>query len=346
MIKKFISLFMCIAVVFSLCSCSFKPSYIDYDGDLVAHFIDVGQGDCILLESEGDYVLIDAGEAEYSATVCQYLENNNVSSLDYVIATHPHSDHCGGLTEVIETFSVDNFITVETDQQTKTWLNVLYAVSNNNVNYIDAEVKDTYTFGNSSFEIMGPYGHNYEDYNDYSVVVKAKCGNTSFLLTGDAEKRVELEMINNGADLSADVLKVGHHGSSTSSCDEFLDAVDPSYAVIMCGLYNDYGHPHAETVDSLNARDITTYRTDMLGTVVAVSDGNSIEFYYDNEDYNVATAKADVSTASYIGNKNSKKFHLSTCSGARDIKEENKVTFDSREEAVNNNYTPCKTCNP
>ncbi len=346
MLKKLLSIFICIAVVFSLCSCSFETSYISYDGDLVAHFIDVGQGDCILLESQGDFVLIDAGETEYSATVCQYLENNDVTSLDYVIATHPHSDHCGGLTEVIENFSVDNFITVETDQQTKTWLNVLYAVDNNNVNYIDAKVHSKYDFGNSSFEIMGPYGDYYKDYNDYSIVVKAECGNTSFLLTGDAEKKVELEMIDNGADLSADVLKVGHHGSSTSSCDEFLDAVDPNYAVIMCGLYNDYGHPHTETIDSLNTRGITTYRTDMLGTIVAVSDGNNIEFYYDNEDYTVATSKTENSTISYIGNKNSKKFHLSTCSGAQDIKEQNKVMFESRDEAVENGYTPCKTCNP
>ncbi|MBQ2972617.1 MAG: MBL fold metallo-hydrolase [Ruminococcus sp.] len=345
MIKKILSLFICIAVVLSLCSCSFLSARTSYEGDLIAHFIDVGQGDCILLESQDDFVLIDAGEAEYSATVCQYLKNNDVSSIDYVIATHPHSDHCGGLTEVIETFSVDNFITVETDQQTKTWLNVLYAVDNNNVNYIDAKVHSTYTFGNSSFEIMGPYGKSYEGYNDYSVVVKAECGNTSFLLTGDAEKKVEHEMIENGADLSADVLKVGHHGSSTSSCNEFLDAVDPSYAVIMCGMYNDYGHPHVETINSLNARNIATYRTDILGTVVAVSDGSNIEFFYDNEEISVTTSKNDTSL-SYIGNKNSRKFHLSSCSGAKDIKKKNRVIFDKREEAINNGYTPCKTCNP
>ncbi len=346
MIRKILSLFICITVVFSLCSCSFEFSEQSYDGDLIAHFIDVGQGDCILLESQGDFVLIDAGEAEYAPTVCQYLENNNVDSIDYVIATHPHSDHCGGLTEIIETFSVDNFITTETDQQTKTWLNVLYAVDNCGVNYIDAKVNSTYSFGNSSFEIMGPYGDNYEDYNNYSVIVKAKCGNTSFLFTGDAEKKVELEMIDNRADLSADVLKVGHHGSSTSSCDEFLDAVDPSYAVIMCGLYNEYGHPHSETIDSLNRRNITTYRTDELGSIVAVSDGNKIEFYYDNEDYTAPKTPATPSAVSYIGNKNSKKFHLSTCSGAKDIKEQNKVIFESHDDAVENGYTPCKTCNP
>lgn len=346
--KRFLSLFLCFILAISLCSCSpFQEETIAQgEGGLLVHYIDVGQGDCILLESENDFVLIDAGEIEYGPTVCQYLSNNGVESIDYVIATHPHSDHCGGLSEVIESFPCDNFITVETDQQTKTWLNVLNAVSNNNVNYIDAKVSDTYSFGDAIFEILGPYGDYYDNYNDYSVVLKATYQNTSFLFTGDAERNAELEMINNNANLKADVLKVSHHGSSSSSCDEFLDAVNPTYAVIMCALYNEYGHPHKETINSLNRRGILTYRTDSLGSIVAVSDGNSIEFYYENEDSVVAPTSFDTSKLSYIGNKNSKKFHLSTCSGASEMSEKNKVSFKNREHALNEGYSPCKTCNP
>lgn len=344
--KKILSLFMCIALLVSLCSCSYfesETSYIDYDGELIVHFIDVGQGDCTLLESNDEFMLIDAGEAEYSATVCQYLENNNVKTLSYIVATHPHSDHCGGLTEVIENFNCENFITVETDQQTKTWLNVLNAVSENDLNYIDAKVGATYSLGNSTFEILGPHSSDYEEYNNYSVVIKATFGNSSFLLTGDAERLAEREMLSYGSDLSADVLKVPHHGSSTSSCKEFLSAVSPDYGIISCGYQNEYGHPHTETVKNLNNLGVTTYRTDRLGTIVAVTDGNNIEFYYDNADEEAETAPSKVS---YIGNKNSKKFHLSTCSGASEMSENNKVTFSLREDAVNEGYTPCKNCNP
>ena len=343
--KKFLSFLMCVILILSLCSCSsFAPASTsaDYDGELIAHFIDVGQGDCALLESNGEFMLIDAGEAEYSATVCQYLQNNDVSSLKYVVATHPHSDHCGGLTEVINTFTCDNFITVETDQQTKTWLNVLTAVSDNNVNYIDAEAGATYTLGNSSFQILGPHSSDYEDYNNYSVVIKATCQNTSFLFTGDAEKLAENEMLSYPLDLSSDVIKVPHHGSSTSSSSEFLNAVSPKYAVISCGYQNEYGHPHTETLQTLNKLGVTVYRTDQQGTVVAVSDGENIEFYCDNSDIDPETTQE----LSYIGNKNSKKFHLSTCSGAKDMKEENKVNFSSREEAIESGYTPCQSCDP
>lgn len=343
--KKILSLFMCIALIISLCSCSYSDifnPYTDYDGELIVHFIDVGQGDCTLLESDNEFMLIDAGEAEYSATVCQYLENNRVKKLDYVVATHPHSDHCGGLTEVLNTFSCDNFITVETDQQTRSWLNVLDAVSKNDVNYIDAKVGATYSLGKSEFEILGPYSDNYDNYNDYSVVIKATFGSTSFLFTGDAERLAEHEMLDHGADVSADVLRVPHHGSSSSSSKEFLSAVSPTYGVISCGYQNDYGHPHKETLRSLSNIGVTTYRTDTLGTIVAATDGNNIEFFYENTDVKVETPDP----VHYIGNKNSMKFHISSCSGASDIKKENKVTFNSREDALQKGYTPCKTCDP
>lgn len=355
MTRRISAFFLCIALLFSLCSCYFATTDVvneNLDGKLLVHYIDVGQGDSILLESEGSFVLIDAGEVEYGTTVCRYLRSRSVDTLDYVIATHPHSDHCGGLTEVINTFSCNNFITTETDQQTKTWLNVLYAVRDCGANYIDAQVGNTYSFGEASFEIMGPYGTNYDDYNDYSVVVKATCGDTSFLLTGDAEATVEREMIQNGADLKSDVLKVGHHGSYTSSCSEFLDAVNPQYAVITCGKNNEYGHPHKETMSSLSERNIPVFRTDELGNIIASSDTKTIKFYYpEAEIYGESvtaenSSQPDSATATYIGNKNSKKYHLSTCDGANSMSDKNKVYFDNEQEALDNGYTPCQNCNP
>lgn len=339
-------------LILCLCSCSNQTQIskldVELNGALNVHFIDVGQGDCTLLESDSKFVLIDAGETEYADTVCNYLKEYNVKTIDYVIATHPHSDHCGGLTQVINTFDCKNFITTETDQQTSTWMSVLKAVDKNDVNYIDAKVSSTYTFGQAEFEILGPYGSDYEDnYNNYSVVLKASCGDTSFLFTGDAEKLVENEMIENGADLKADVLKVGHHGSTTSSCAAFLNAVNPDCAVISCGKNNDYGHPHKETMSALKARNITVFRTDELSTIIASSNKQQISFYYKTTDKVTQQVINDnTQSLSYIGNKNSKKFHLSSCDGAQNTSDKNKVSFSSREDAVNSGYTPCKNCNP
>lgn len=350
--KKLISsLLICIILVISLCSCDYIPveNFGDFeapsDTALTVHYIDVGQGDSILLESNDSYVLIDAGESEKSAIVCNYIKALGTDTLDYVIATHPHSDHVGGLSDVIYNFECKNFITKESDQQTKTWMNVLNAVDKTNTHYIDAEVSSTYTFGEASFEILGPQSDSYDSYNNYSVIVKATCGDTSFLFTGDAEVLSEKEMLKNKTDLSADVLKVGHHGSTTSSSNDFLDAVNPTYAVISCGKNNEYGHPHKEILKALSKRDIVTYRTDELSTIVAFSDKKNITFSYVNSDIKVGTPK-DNSQVVLIGNKNSHKVHRSYCDSVEDMNKKNKVIFHSMDEAKKEGYSPCKSCNP
>lgn len=354
--NRIFAILLCIALMISLCSCTYSYSYNNEftpnaappeNTALSVHFIDVGQGDSILLQSDDDFVLIDAGEVEYGPVVCEYLKSVGVDTIDYVIATHPHSDHIGGLSDVINQFDCENFITKESDQQTKTWMNVLTAVEKNDVNYIEANVSDTYSFSQASFEILAPNSDHYDGYNDYSVVVKVTCGDTSFLFTGDAEKLSEKEMINSGADLSADVLKVAHHGSTTSSSDAFLDAVNPQFAVISCGENNDYGHPHKEVISEFSKRGVTVYRTDELSTIIAYSDKKVITFTYTNSDKTVVTPTVyDAEKYGYIGNKNSKKYHRVDCSGAKDISEKNKMIFSTKEEAVNNGYVGCKTCNP
>lgn len=372
--KRILALLTCAILVFSLFACESAPSVTHNpiemlenapDHSLAVHYIDVGQGDSILLESDDDYVLIDAGEKEYGPTICAYLEKLGVTQLDYVIATHPHSDHCGGLADVITTFECENFITTETDQQTKTWVDVLLAVDETNCNYIDAVKGNTYSFGESYFEILGPVGSDYDNYNDYSVIIKAQCGNNSFLFTGDMETKTEKELLAEGSDLKADVLKVGHHGSTTSSSETFLDAVSPTYAVITCGKGNEYGHPHIETLDKLSERGITVYRTDELSTIVAFSDKNNITFTYtntqkvveqatqpqniettanDNEGSNSQDSDSYESHDSYVGNKNSKKLHYPSCAGVENMNDKNKVYFDSADDALNNGYTWCQSC--
>lgn len=370
--KKLLSLILTLCVAAGLTACAFSPDRFfgsiqtpkDYafdgeDAKLIVHFIDVGQGDSILLESEGAFVLIDAGGKEAGETVTDFIASRGADSLSYVVATHPHADHIGGMAQVLNTVEAENFITVETDQTTKTWLSVLEAVEKNDVNYIDAAPGDTYSFGEASFTVMAPLGSGYSGYNNYSVVTKVMCGDISFLLTGDAEKESEQEMLRYWDDeqLSADVLKCGHHGSSTSTSDAFLSAVSPAFAVISCGENNDYGHPHTETVQKLLRQNITYYRTDEMGTVSVYTDGEGLRFYAEkgavsDETYihqeSAASSSSALSSAasSYIGNKNSKVFHLPSCGGVKTMSEKNKVMFSSRDEALSAGYTPCSSCNP
>lgn len=353
--KKLLSFLLSLVILLSTAGCDIltpkEQEIADDNALLKVHFIDVGQGDGILLESKGEFVLIDAGEKEYGDTVLKYIKKRNAKSLKYVIATHPHSDHIGGLAKVINGIDTENFITVETDQSTRTWLNVLKAVDKNDVNYIDAEVGSTYSFGEASFTILAPLSDNYNGYNNYSVVTMVECGDIRFLMTGDAEKESEKEMLEAKEDLRADVLKLGHHGSSTSSTAAFLKAVNPAYAIISCGKNNDYGHPHKETIKKLKLMGCTYLRTDTMGTIVAATDGEHLSFSTDKGKTEIATYSASESRATddsalYIGNKNSHVFHYATCSGVKSMSEKNKVEFNTREEAVEKGYTPCSSCNP
>ena len=353
--KKMLCLLMILLLLMTAAACEpvspKEKELADDAAKLKVHFIDVGQGDSILLESGGEFVLIDAGEKEYGGTVLKYINSCGAKRLKYVIATHPHSDHIGGLAKVINGIDTENFITVETDQRTSTWMKVLDTVDKNDVHYIDAKAGDKYTFGDTTFTILAPLSDRYDGYNNYSVVTMVQCGKIRFLLTGDAEKESENEMLNAGEDLRADVLKCGHHGSSTSSSAAFLKAVRPSYAIISCGKNNDYGHPHKETLKKLKLLDCTYLRTDTMGTIVASTDGRYLSFSAANGSTPIATYAAGMTSAAadtpfYIGNKSSHVFHYAYCTGAQTMSEKNKVSFDTREEAVKAGYTPCSTCNP
>lgn len=240
------------------------------------HFIDVGQGDAILIEKDNSAMLIDAGENNQGDIVVDYLKSQNIEKLDYVIGTHPHSDHIGGLDTVLNSFPVDKVILPSATNTTKTYEDFLDAIETNDLTVTKAVVGDTFYLGSASFTIVAPNTSSYEELNNYSVGIKLTYGSNTFLFTGDAEELSEKEMISNGIDLSADVLKLGHHGSQNASCDEFLEAVNPTYAVISVGKDNDYGHPHKETLQSLLDHDIKVFRTDEQGTIVFTSDGKNI----------------------------------------------------------------------
>jgi beta-lactamase superfamily II metal-dependent hydrolase len=240
------------------------------------HFIDVGQGDAILIEANDATMLIDAGENNKGKVVADYLESQHITKLDYVIGTHPHSDHIGGMDTVLNEFEIDKIIMPSATHTTDTFEDLLDAIKENDLKITRAAVGDQYNLGSATFTIIAPNSPQYEDLNNYSVVIKLTFGNTSFLFTGDAGKMSEEEMLSSGIDLSADVLKLAHHGSAYSSSGAFLDAVNPTYAMINVGKDNDYGHPHAETLQAMLDRNIKVYRTDEQGTVVFTSDGKNI----------------------------------------------------------------------
>lgn len=354
--KKLIAsiLIICMAL-FSLCGCMLlrddraliNTADLGEDIFLIVHFIDVGQGDSILIESKGDFALIDTGEYKEKDSLISYLDNAGVDKFDYVFSTHPHSDHCGGLSAVIRNFPCDALVYPDVDTESNTWEYVLDAADERGTEFIIPKPYDVFTVGSATITIFSPSPDSvYSSLNDYSIVCKVEYGNTSLLLTGDAEAVVERELLYSGFDLEADVYKCGHHGSSTSNTEEFLDAVNPSAAVVSCGKNNDYGHPHKEVRKALSDRNIPVWRTDTDGTIVMYSDGENISIGPSKGECVTITENTETTSAAYIGNKNSKVFHRESCSSVQSTKDKNKVYFESRENAVDKGFSPCKDCNP
>ena len=247
---------------------------------LTVNYIDVGQGDSMFIQtSSGKTMLIDAGTHEMGSKVVNYIKSRGINKIDILIGTHPHNDHIGGIVEVLKTFKIGKFYMPKVTTTTRTFEEVLKAIKSKGLSISVAKAGVVIDLGDGVIaKMLAPNSSHYEDLNNYSAVVKITYGNTSFLFTGDASEQSEKEMLSKGDNLKADVLKIGHHGSSSASTWAFLKAVHPKYAVISCGKYNDYGHPHKETMKKLKSLGIIVYRTDECGTVIAVSDGKTINF--------------------------------------------------------------------
>ncbi|GAA0177395.1 hypothetical protein SH2C18_06400 [Clostridium sediminicola] len=293
-IKTLIFLSSIIFMFLNMAGCSTKENtqVISHDtsvttdevsGIMKVHFIDVAQGDAILIQSDGKNMLIDAGKNDKADLVKDYLKDQGVEKLDFFIGTHPHEDHIGGADIVLNNFEVNKVIMPKVTATTKTYKDVINSINNNNLKITVPKVGTTYELGKATFQIVAPNSTSYRDTNNYSVSIKLTLDNNSFLFTGDAEDVSEEEMVSNGMDLKVDVLKIGHHGSHSSTTNEFLNKVNPKYAVISVGKLNDYGHPHIETMEKLKDKNITVYRTDESGTIIVTSDGNTISFNIDKE---------------------------------------------------------------
>ena len=247
---------------------------------LTVSFIDVGQADSILIQTPGGKnVLIDAGNNGDATTIVSYLKAQNISRLDYVIATHSHEDHIGSMDTVINTFDIGQVVMPKESSNTQTFHDVLTAIANKGLKPIEAKAGVKLDLGSELYaELLAPNSTGYHDINDYSAVLRLVYGKNSFLFTGDAETQSESEMLHLGSQLKVDVLKVGHHGSRTSSTATFLKLVAPKYAVISVGKGNSYGHPTGEALGRLTGVGATIYRTDESGTIVCESDGETITF--------------------------------------------------------------------
>lgn len=346
-------------------------------GTLQVHFIDVGQGDSILVSQGEHHMLIDAGENDCGTKVQAYLTSQKVEHLDYIVGTHPDSDHIGGLDVVIYKFDCDRILLSSYQKDTRTYEDVLMAIREKNKQPEYPQAGEEFSLGEASVQVLAPKaGADYkEESNDYSIALKITYGENAFLFTGDCEEEAENDMLSSGLDLTADVMKAGHHGSNSSNTEGFLQAVSPKSVVISCGEANEYGHPRAEVLNNLRSMGVSVYRTDEQGTIVANSDGKEITWNTspsdtwqagepkgsgaDHEEVTDTTDTAEVqveeeavgaaiqNTQDYILNTNTKKFHYPYCSSVNQMSEKNKQLINDTSENIQAmGYEPCKKCNP
>ena len=353
--KKWIALLLTLALL--LCGCSVEIVLVPDEtvppvtaaagkdsvpeGLLPVHYIDVGQADCIMLECDGEFMLIDGGNRDDGQLVVSYLQSCGVEELKTMVCTHAHVAHVGGLPAVLAVFPVGAVYS-----PTKTYSSNIFDTF---VRYVDQQrleitipsPGDTMTLGQADITVLGPV-KSYADPNTTSIVLLVEFGNTRFLFTGDAEREAENDMLDywdGRLNWNVDVLKSGHHGSSTSSGYRFIYETDPEYAVVSVGEGNDYGHPHKETLELYEDAGLPMLRTDALGTVLAVSDGREVTLTWEKQQSVPMNLEPAEGFGKYIANKNSMTLHTPFCGSLP--KEANRIYYDSFEDAMADG---CKTC--
>lgn len=312
------------------------------------HFLDVGQADCTLIQTEEMAMLIDAGNWEDQERILGYLDGQGIERLDYVIGTHPHEDHIGSMGAVIRRYEIGTLILPDKIHTTAAYEDMLQAAADKGLSVTLPEVGERYGLGDGAwFSIVAPVKDYGDNLNNWSVGVRVTYGEDHFLFCGDAEAEAEADMQRTGEALKAQVWKVSHHGSSTSNTPEFLDAVEPAYGVISCGKDNSYGHPDQSVLKELAKRGVETYRTDEQGTIVAMASGSGVTFScvpdksVEADSVLEEEAEAKGSETMVHRTKSGKKYHREGCGYLRDSDLEL-----SLEEAKELGLTPCSKCNP
>ncbi|MBQ6090634.1 MAG: MBL fold metallo-hydrolase [Lachnospiraceae bacterium] len=331
-------------------------------------YINVGQGDSAIVQCDGHYMMIDGGPASASSTVYTILKKAKIDSIDCMIATHPDADHIGGLSGALNYAKVEKCYSSVSSHNTKTFESLLKYLQKQNTPLIVPDGNISFYLGSALVEVIVP-AEKCSDTNNNSIVTKITYGNNSFLFMGDAETEEENKLLDARNDLACDVLKAGHHGSSSSTGDRFLGESNPQYVILSVGTDNSYGHPTFETLARLKPLDVTLYRTDLQGDITCESNGEKITFstsktttkeaLWEQGSSAKAFANRDGSTAltpektsipeetTYVLNKSSKRFHHPTCKSVGEIAEKNKeYSAKSSEELIANGYKPCGRCKP
>lgn len=320
------------------------------------HFIDVGQADAALIECDGQTMLIDGGNAPDSNLMYTYLKKHGITHLNYVIGTHAHEDHIGGIAGALNYATVDTTFCPVTSYTSKAFSNFVKAVEKQGSTVTVPRLGYEFNLGSASCRIVGV--NSTDETNNSSIVLRIVYGSTSFLFTGDAEAEAEAIILEHGYDLRSNVLKVGHHGSRSSTGYRWLREVAPDYAVISVGKDNTYGHPTEDVLSRLRDADVTTFRTDLQGDILCTSDGTTLQFTVNrNADADAFGGIGSNSTQKpnspsqeethYILNTNSRKFHEPDCGSAKRISSKNrKDYYGSRNELIEDGYDPCGNCDP
>lgn len=368
--RIFVTLLSLLLVLTPALSASAAETAATQAPTLAVYYLNVGQGDAAVIQCGGQTMMIDGGTADYSRYIYSWLQQHGITNIDYMIATHSDADHVGGLAAALNYATVGTAYCSTTVGDTRAF--------NSFVKYLAAQGKTitvptagtAFTLGTAVVQILGPISIH-DGGNDSSIVTKVTFGNTSFLFTGDAEATEESELVASGFDLTSTVLKVGHHGSDTSTSYTFLRAVNPQYAVISVGAGNAYGHPTENTLSKLRDAGVATYRTDMQGAITAISNGMAVAFVPEmnatadtlagagagqNSTSSVTSASvigaatsnaiANVGTT-YVLNTNSHKFHYASCKYAQQISAKNRQDVSwSRDQITAQGYKACKVCKP
>ncbi len=345
------------------------------------HLLDVGQGQGILVEADGQYMLIDGGGRESSSYVISYLRQQGIENLDFIAVSHYDEDHMSGVIGALNVFPVKMLLVPSYRGEGDLYQSFATAALSNGTVIYHPQAGEKFQLGGALVEVVGPVRTDYEAENDRSLALKVTYGNLSCLICGDAEQQGETDMVDAGYDLSANVYVANHHGSKSSSSERFLDAISPSYALISCGRDNSYGHPAQETLQRFQDRGVEIYRTDLQGTVILSCDGSSFWFsqdpcqdwtpgtyqpqgdsadsfdYTDSSDSSDPSGSPDSSDSSgsfdqqaritYVINTNTRKFHYPTCNSVLQMKQSNRMDTDlSREDLIAQGYEPCGNCRP